>query len=357
MYSTEERSARERAAPSVEKKEKRDKEKENDLMKKSKKLIALGLTVVMAAGLATGLTGCGGEETGATEVSIVEQYGMAYAPLKVMKEQGLIEKHYEGDVTVNWTTLNSGAAITESFASGDVQVGAMGVGPAVTGALTEGVGFKIASNVSAQPHKIMTNDPSIETLSDIGDKQIALVNVGSIQHILLAMKAKEELGDAHALDENIAAMSHPDGMSALISGSVPLQLTTSPYVFQEEEEGMTVVDTLTDVWPEGNSFIVLCIAESLKEDNPELYDAIVAALDEAITWINENKEEAAKLLCEDEGVDADTMLEWLNDPACIYDTELKGVMDMANFMAEEGFLEVDGAEDISDLAFDGVKGN
>ena len=60
--------------------------------------------------------------------------------------------------------------------------------------------------------------------------------IGSIQHILLAMAAKEQLGDAHALDNNIAAMAHPDGMTALLSGSVKCQLTTSPFVFKEAEK-------------------------------------------------------------------------------------------------------------------------
>ena len=153
---------------------------------------------------------------------------MAYAPLEIMKQQKLIEKHYDG-VEVEWSTLNSGSAINEGFISGDIDVGAMGVGPAVTG-VTSGVPYKICSNMSAQPHKIMTNNPNIKSLKDITDEKIALVNVGSFQHILLAMAAKEQLGDAHALDENISAMSHPDGMTALLSGSVDCQLTTSPYV-------------------------------------------------------------------------------------------------------------------------------
>ncbi|MCI7248264.1 MAG: hypothetical protein MR492_01590 [Clostridiales bacterium] len=33
-------------------------------------------------------------------------------------------------------------------------------------------------------------------------------------------------------------------------------------------------------------------------------------------------------------------MQWLNDSACSYSTELKGVMDMANFMAEEGYGEM-----------------
>ena len=324
-------------------------------MKHGKKVIAVMLILIMTLSLAA----CGGgDETadGKTKLTIAHQYGIAYAPLEVMKQQKLIEKHYDG-VEVEWSTLNSGSAINEGFLSGDIDVGAMGVGPAVTG-VTSGVPYKICSNMSAQPHKIMTNNPNIKSLKDITDEKIALVNIGSIQHILLAMAAKEQLGDAHALDENIAAMAHPDGLSSLISGSVDCHLTTSPYVFKEaEEDGITEVEALESVWPSGNSFIVAVASTDLQENNPELYDAVVAALAEAIDYINNNTAEAAEMLCEAEDVDAATMEKWLTDKDCVYSTETKGVMDMANFMAEEGFLENEGPKDFSDLAFDNVKGN
>lgn len=322
-------------------------------MKKSTKRAA---ALLMAAAMVFSLCACGGNNEEET-LTIAKQYGMAYAPLLVMEEQDLIEKHYDGDVEVEWSTLNSGAAITEGFASGDIDFGAMGVGPAVIATTTEGMPVKICSNMSAQPHKLMTSNADIKTLKDVGSKQIALVNINSFQHILLAMAAEEQLGDAHALDNNIAAMSHPDGMTSLLSGSVELQLTTSPYTFKEEAEGMTEVEALQSVWPEGNSFIVALASTELQENNPELYDAVVAALAEAIDWINNNKEEAAELLCENEDVDAETMLQWLNDPACVYSVETKGVLDMAKFMAANGFLENDAPESLSDIAFDNVKGN
>ena len=322
-------------------------------MKKAKKIVAAALATVMAVCF----TACGGNDSGDDNtLTVAYQYGMAYAPFEVMKQQKLIEKYYDG-VEVEWATLNSGSAINEGFASGDVDIGGMGVAPAITG-VTSGVPYKIAANMSAQPHKIMTNDPDINTLKDIGDKQIALVNIGSIQHVLLAMAADEQLGDAHALDNNIAAMAHPDGMSSLLSGSVSCHLTTSPYVFKEAaEEGIHEVEALESVWPDGNSFILMMASTNLYENNPELYAAVLSALDEAITWINENKEAAAEMLCEAEDVDAATMLEWLNDPACVYSTETKGVMDMANFMAENDFLENEGPSSLSDLAFNNVVGN
>ena len=324
-------------------------------MKKARKIIAASLIAVVAVCF----NECGGgdsSESGTKTLTIAHQYGMAYAPFEVMKEQKLIERYYDG-VEVEWSTLNSGSAINEGFASGDIDVGGMGVAPAITG-VTSGVPYKIASNMSAQPHRIMTNDDSIQTLSDITDEKIALVNIGSIQHVLLAMAAEEQLGDAHALDNNIVAMAHPDGMSSLLSGSVECHLTTSPYVYKEAaEEGIHEVEALESVWPDGNSFILMMASTDLYENDPELYQAVLSALEEAITWVNENKEEAAEMLCEAEDVDAATMLEWLNDPACVYSTETKGVMDMANFMAENDFLENEGPSSMSDLAFDNVVGN
>lgn len=322
-------------------------------MKKVTKLTAVVLVLVM---ITLSLAACGSEKSKdeSATLTIAYQYGMAYAPLQVMKEQKLIEKYYS-NVDVKWVTLNSGVAINEGFASGDIDVGAMGVGPAITG-VTSGVPYKICSNMSAQPHKIMTNDPSIKSLSDIGNKKIALVNIGSIQHIMLAMAAKEQMGDAHIFDNNLVAMAHPDGMSALVSGSVDCQVTTSPYVFKEATQGMTEVEALESVWPNGNSFIVAVASNELQQSNPELYEAFNSALADAVDYLNENKEEAAEMLCEAEDVDAATMLEWLKDPACVYSTELKGVMKMAKFMDEEGFLENDGPKSIKDLAFDNVKG-
>lgn len=327
-----------------------------------KKRILAGVTaLVTLAAMSFSLSGCGSDESAdsakAEKITVVQQYGMAYAPFQIMEEQNLIEKNYDGDVEVEYTQLNSGSSINDSFMSGDVQVGAMGVGPAITGALT-GVGYKICSNMSAQPHRLMTTDSSAASLKDIGSNdQIALVNLGSFQHILLAMACEEELGDAHALDNNIVAMAHPDGMTALINGTVKYQLTTSPYVFKEADQGISEMDVLSDVWPDGNSFIVAVASQKLHDDNPELYQAVVDAIAEACDYLTENKEEAAELLCENEDVDAETMLSWLEDPACSYSTELRGVMDMATFMDENGFLEVDGAESISDLAYDNVKGN
>ena len=85
-------------------------------MKKVRKALALILAAVMIAGLSS--CGGSGEESG-TKLKIVQQYGMAYAPFKVMQEKQLIEKYYDG-VEVEWSVLKSGKAINEGFSPGEV---------------------------------------------------------------------------------------------------------------------------------------------------------------------------------------------------------------------------------------------
>ncbi len=300
-----------------------------------------GLAILLSGVMMCGLCACVGDDAADKEtITVAYQYGLSYAPLTIMQEQGLLEKNYEGELEVEWVNLNSGSAINEGFASGDIDVAAMGVAPFITGA-TKGIPYKMYGTISAQPHKLMSNQESIQSLSDItAENKISVVNIGSIQHILLAMLAEKELGDAHALDENLVAMSHPDGMSALVAGSVDCQLTTSPYIYQELATGnIHEVQGLNEVWADGNAFIVGLISDELATENPELYEAVVAATQEAMDYINNNQEEAAEILAEKQDVKPEEILEWMKDPACVFDMKLPGVMDMADFMAANDFLD------------------
>ena len=84
--------------------------------------------MLLAASMVLGVSGCGKsqkstQDSGDTaKVKIAYQYGLAYAPLTIMQEQGLIEKNYDGDIEVECVSLNSGSAINEGMASGDIDV-------------------------------------------------------------------------------------------------------------------------------------------------------------------------------------------------------------------------------------------
>ena len=319
-----------------------------------KRVLSLLLVFALTVGEFAACSGSDKKSGEGEKINIAFQYGVGYYPLLIMKEKQLLEKTYPG-VTVEWTQLNSGAAVGEALTAGSVDVGAVGPGPAIIN-ITAGSPIKIFANMSSVPMNLLSMDPnaSLETIADTD--QIATVNIGSIQHICLAMAAEKRYGDAHKFDEKILAMKHPDGMASLISGSVKFHLTAPPYIVKEQEQGATIVDKFEDVWPVGTSFIVGVCTNKLHDEKPDLYKALCDSLQEAVDFINDNPDETAKLLCENEGTDADTLKSWIEADDVVFSTETVKVKEIADFMFKNEFSQKE-VSNFSDLAFDNVKGN
>ena len=323
-----------------------------------KKLLAMLMVLALA------LTACsqGGNSTkdDAVTLNIAYQYGLAYAPLIIAKEQGLIEKAYKEktgkEIKVEWHQMNSGADINVGITSGSLDVGFMGIAPAITG-VTKNVGYKIFTNLSGQEHCLTTNDESIKSFDDLIDSkhQIAVVNVGSIQHIILAKALYDNGYDAHALDSNLVVMKHPDGMASLESGSIACHVTSSPYIFMEREnEDLHELAEVNEAWTKDNSFIVGVASEKLYNNNKDGYDALSKGISDAIDYLNNNTEDAAKITCEFNGNSAEDELKYLK--LGNYTTKTNGVFELAKFMKEKGFIE-ELPESYEYFVFDNVEGD
>lgn len=332
-------------------------------MKTIKNLLITGVLVITLCGCGTSESNTVNSATTAgdesVEITIAYQSSVGYAPLIVMKENHLIEDAYNGDISVNWVEMSNGSEINEGLVSGSIDVGTMGVPVAITG-IQAGSPYKIAFGLSAQPYSILTNSDSINSLADISESdQIAITNINSQPHILLAMAAKAELGDAHALDNNLTVLGNADGYTAIVSGAVACHMVISPYNFMEisnEDVAIHEIEISDAIWPAENTALVGVVAEKLKEDSPEVYEALLSAIDSAMLYISENPENTAEMLAKGYDASSDEILVWIQDERSSYNSELYGVMSMADFMVEEGFLE-NGPSSISDLVYDNVKGD
>ena len=286
-------------------------------------------------------------------LTIAYQGGIGYAPVHILEAKKIIENNCNDEIKVEFVKLDSGAAINEGIIGGTIDIGCMGLGPAVSG-VSSGIPYKVISNLCSQSHGLMSRSPEITSLKDITSKdKIALVSTGSFQHILLAMAAEKSLGDAHALDNNIQGMSHSEGMAALESGTVQLHLTSSPFIYQERtKENYNELSEISEVWPSGSSFLVAMAAESLSK-NEQLFDAVSKSFEEAITFINENPDETAQIETEYLGLDLETVKSYLAEEDCQFFSELRGAEEMTSFMYRAGFIEKEVS--IDDFKYDAVK--
>ena len=289
-----------------------------------------------------------------SEIHVSRQYGISYLPLMIMEDQKLIEKHAKAsgiDVKVDWSKFASGAVMNDALLSGNLQFASGGVAPFTTlwAKTRSNLDVKAVAAINSMPLYLVTNNPKVKTLKDFTDKdKIALPAVKvSIQAVTLQMAAEKAFGagQEHKLDHLTVSMSHPDGETALLSGKseITAHLSSPPFQYQElEHKGMHRVLNSYDVLGGPATFNVVCTTAKFHDENPKVYAAFVAALDEATAQINGNKRAAAEtyLRISKDKDSLDDILKMLNDPEIKYTTTPNNVMKYVDFMHKIGSIKV-----------------
>ena len=203
--------------------------------------------------------------------------------------------------------------------------------------------------LDSMPLYLVTNNPKVKTIKDFTDNdKIALPAVKvSIQAVTLQMAAEKAFGSGqeHKLDHLTVSMSHPDGETALLSGKseVTAHLSSPPFQYQElEHKGMHRVLNSYEVLGGPATFNVVWTTAKFHDENPKVYAAFVAALDEATAQINGNKRAAAEtyLRISKDKDSLDDILKMLNDPEIKYTTTPNNVMKYVDFMHKIGSIKV-----------------
>lgn len=272
-------------------------------------------------------------------IKIAIQYGMAYAPAQVLIENDLLEK-YAPNAKLELVQLGSGAGLNTALASGQVDVGFSGLPPMLV-AWDTGLDFKIMLGTSTIPNLLNVSAPDISSFADFGPQdKIAVPSANSSQALLVRLAARDELGDPHALDNNFVGMTHPLAMQALLNHQVAAHFASPPFSFEEAatKEVRTIVTSEELVGK--SSFAPIVASADFHENHPELYDAMVKALTDAIEFVAANPAETAEILVAQEsgGYSVDQYTEWLSDPGNGWGTTPVGIMTMAEAMHEFGQL-------------------
>ena len=288
------------------------------------------------------LGGCGtqsGQQAASAKISIAEQYGIAYAPLQIVKEKKILEQKLPG-IQVEWHQLSNTTEIREGMLAGKVDAGFMAIPPFLIG-FDKGMDWKIATGLSSSPVGLVTSKEGVKSLKDFtaGDR-IALPQPGSVQHILLAMAAERELGDAKKLDNLLVTMNHPDGMNALLAKKdITAHFTAMPYLSKElENKEMHQLLSGQEAMGKDFSFIVGVATKKLHDNNPEVYKAFVEAVAEAVEFVQNNPEQAAEILAADYKLSQEEVLKYLTYEDTGYSTKVRGIPQFADFMVRNGYL-------------------
>jgi len=281
-----------------------------------------------------------GDQSSQKSITVAEQYGLAYAPVQLIKELQLLEE-LDPDLKVKWKQLSNTTSIRESMLAGEVDAAFMAIPPFLI-AKDKGMEWKIISGLSESPLGLMTNRDYINSLADFkAEDKIALPQPGSIQHILLSMAAQRNYGETDKFDNRLLTMNHPDAMNALLAGrEVSAHFASPPYLFMEsKEEGIKKILSGSEAFGGDFTFIIGVSTEEFYQQQSENYILFYKALMEAIKFIDQNPVQAAELLADNYDLSQAEMKEYLSWPGMKFTSNIKGLEKFIAFMTAEGYLE------------------
>lgn len=306
----------------------------------------------------------------AGKLRVAKQYGLGYLQLMVMEDQKLVEKHAKSaglpDVQVEWNTFRSSDVMNDALISRNLDFACLGLPGLITiWSKTRGnYDVRGAAGLNVLPLILTVRDPSIQSLKDFKeDQRIAVPAVKvSMQAIILQMAVAKEFGDAayQKLDPLTVSLAHPDATSMMLGGKgeVVANFSSAPFQFRQlKQPGIRAMFSSEDVLGGPVSFNVIATTGKFREENPKLYKAFLAGLDEATDFINKDKPAAADIylkLSADKTPKAE-IVEMMEKPGVRFTTELFGLGKFAEFMAKTGSFRNPPADWKTEMVFPEVK--
>jgi NitT/TauT family transport system substrate-binding protein len=240
-------------------------------------------------------------------IRIAQQFGIAYLVLDVVRDRQLIEKHGKAAglaIDVDWASISGATGMNEALLANALDVVSAGVPPMLTlWDRTRGrQNVKAVAALGSLPNYLLTNNPGVKTLKDLGPKdRIAVPAAGvGFQSRTLQIEAARQFGaaDFKRFDNLSVSLPHPDATAALIAGGseITAHFSSAPFYYQALDAGKGVHKILSsyDILGGPATFNVLYTTQKFHDENPKTYRAFYGALAEAAQWIRDHKAQAAE---------------------------------------------------------------
>ena len=212
------------------------------------------------------------------------------------------------DITVTYQNVTSGNVVSDLLLSGNADIGIGGNVPVLQPVGQDERRPKGSKGIMAFSQAnmfLITVDPHISSIRDYGDKdRIAMTDVkGTTYSMLLQMFAAKEFGwdSDEKLDNLAVGMGNNDAMISLTKGAgeVKSHMTILPHSVMELASGKArIILNSKDLLGTAYTTVAAFTTQKFHDENPKLYEAVVAGLQDAIDYIKTNTEAARRSLHE-----------------------------------------------------------
>lgn len=202
------------------------------------------------------------------------------------------------NIEIQWFSYNAGPSAMEAFFTSAIDLTYVGPNPALNAYIrSSGKEVRLISNAAIGGAALVVhNDDQIKSPKDFFGKKIATPQFGNTQDVACRAWLKKEGfnvtqsgGDCHVIPT-----ANADQLSLFKSGEIDAAWTVEPWVSR------LLLEANGKIFLEQNDAIttILVARTAFLEKDPELVQAFTKAHRELTEWINQNSQEAQRLLVE-----------------------------------------------------------
>jgi NitT/TauT family transport system substrate-binding protein len=255
----------------------------------------------LAATLAAGLAGCGGDDGGGgsgggpatLKVGVLPIADVA--PLYLGDAKGFFE---DEQLTIEPQVMQGGAEVTAAVVSGDADLGFAATEPLIV-AKSKGVPVEIVSqgNQAAATEAeawdgLMVKDPAIEEPADLEGKTIAVNALKSMPELCARSLLEREGVDVSKVD--FVEVPFPEMTAALDAGRIDATTSVEPFVSEAKASGARSLGSyLTGLEPKLTVGTYFGATQYL-EANQDVVERFARAMNKSLTYAQAHPDEARK---------------------------------------------------------------
>ena len=273
----------------------------------------------------------------------------------------------KADIKANWSLFGGGPAIVRAFEKGEVDIGYVGLPPAMIG-IDRGVPIKCVAGGHVEG-TVMIASSRFRSLEECQSPQhffeqfkgltIACPPGGSIHDVIIRNCVNNAGLDGEITVQNYdwADMIPEEMADGNIEAAVGTpSLAVAAKRFCDEELGVRMVIPPDKLWPNNPSYGIIA-SNDMIENSPEVVSRFIKAHDRACSFMREEPQKAAQIVADKVGVvDPDFVYEMYGvSPkysAALFDGYIESTMKFVPVLHELGFISQELREgDVFDMRF------
>ncbi len=243
----------------------------------------------------------------------------------------------EANLTVDLMVYQNGAYEMDGFQSGQIDMGYLGVAPALVKSINAGIDVSVLAAVNSEGSSIEVlkseyDAGHVTSIADLAGKKIYHPGPSTVQNFLLRLALNQS---GLTVDDVQLEQARVQDMPDLLTSDAPAFIAWEPFPSLSSYENITVPLVQSgDIWPQ-HPCCVLATDNSFAQQHPDIVQKVVDIHVRAEEWILSHPIDALAIAVDWLGIDTTPVEHAFNNIIYNYTLNIDGVESYLDFLIDQ----------------------